>query len=160
MSEIQRQPRSPRRASFMARVAKLTGVALLLTAAGCGGAEDGASDLYDPPEEISPPSPPTNPQTVADIFPATGYRGLVVNNCATCHSAACAAIGQRTREEWRAVEQTHLGAVAGLSAEDRGKIFDFLRRNFNDTLPEPSVPPQFLAGGCNPDVVIPPAPFH
>lgn len=130
-------------------VARGVAATLLVMLAACGNDEP-PPDLYDPPERINPPPRPAVPQTVADIFPATGYRGLVMNNCATCHSAACAAIGQRTREEWRAVEQTHLGAVPGLSAEDRGKIFDFLRRNFNDTLPEPVVPPQLLEGGCSP----------
>lgn len=124
-------------------------IALLLFA-GCGGDADPPPALYVPADTPSTgiPSAPNLVPTSTDIFPATGVRGLVLNNCASCHAVVCAAIGQRTQEEWAAVEASHLTYIPGLSMEDLGKIFDYLRRNFNDTLPEPDVPASLMPGGC------------
>ena len=96
---------------------------------------------------------PAEPEIVADLFPATGSRGLVLNHCSSCHSPACAVISQRNRAEWLAVEASHIEYGEGLSSEDRGKIFEYLNRHFNDTLPEPAVPGRFLEGGCGEGVL-------
>lgn len=117
---------------------------LLLT--GCGsdapnGAEGAAADS-------SAAAMAATPQTVEDIFPETGSRGLVFNRCSSCHALACAAIGQRTEEDWAAVEAAHVDYNPGMSIEDRGKIFDYLKRHFTDRQPEPAVPPHLLGDGC------------
>lgn len=115
---------------------------------GSGGQADGVQT--DPPVSALPDNQNTStaPLTVADFFPATGSRGLVLNRCASCHSVGCTALGQRTPEQWAAVQETHIDAVPGLSIEDRTKIFDYLEANFSNTQPEPNIPPEFLEGGC------------
>jgi hypothetical protein len=77
-----------------------------------------------------------------------GNRGLVLNNCVSCHAAACLVIRQRSPDRWAELEAPHSGAVPDLSREDRGRIFDYLKRHFNDTLPESEVPARFLEDGC------------
>lgn len=116
----------------------------LLAGAACGGPDPDRSGV---PGEGSA-TLAAAPQTVEDLFPETGSRGLLFNRCSSCHALACAALGQRTEEEWAAVEAGHVGYNPGMSIEDRGKIFDYLKRYFTDRQPEPEVPPHLLAGGC------------
>jgi hypothetical protein len=132
---------------FRAPRPMLAAASLALSLAACGDGVEEPSGQYVPAPR-GPVTTPAVPLTVTDIFPATGSRGLVLNHCATCHAVACAAIGQRSEERWRQVEASHLRYNPGLSIEDRGKIFDYLKRHFNDTLPEPAVPERFLEGGC------------
>jgi len=116
--------------------------------AGCG---DGASGLPDAVVAGDlPPSPAASarPATVADIFPATAVRNMFLNRCSSCHAAPCAALGRRSRAEWERVEATHVSYNPGMSAEDRGKIFDYLRRHFNENTPEPAIPGEMIEGGC------------
>jgi hypothetical protein len=40
--------------------------------------------------------------------------------------------------------------VTSLSEQDRETLFGYLKEHFNDSKPEPKVPPQFLEGGCTP----------
>ncbi len=117
--------------------------------ASCGErSEPDPSTISETPAVLGAPAPPTVPRTNTELFPATGSRGLVLNHCASCHAVACTALGQRSPSRWSAVEESHANYIPGLSIEDRGKIFDYLRRDFNDTLPEPNVPPELLEGGC------------
>jgi hypothetical protein len=122
-------------------------VSLLLTSCAQGDDGDQVSEVGNS-AVYNAPAIPEVPRASSEIFPATGRRGLVLNNCASCHAVACAAIGQRSPSEWSAVEESHLYYIPGLSIEDRGKIFDYLRSYFNDTLPEPRVPEELLEGGC------------
>ncbi len=131
-----------------ARGVILAALALPLLVAGCGDGERAEGRIT--PGEFSAPTPPANPRTTTEIFPETGRRGLVLNNCASCHAVACVALGQRNRQEWAAVEATHRGVVPGLSLEDSGKIFDYLYEHFNDRTPEPVVPREWLNGDCEP----------
>lgn len=95
------------------------------------------------------PRPPTERDLMlAELFPSTGVRGYVVNNCSSCHAAACGALGQRSQARWSEIEASHQDYIPGLSTQDRGMIFDYLRKNFNDTLPEPAVPAELLRDGC------------
>jgi hypothetical protein len=87
------------------------------------------------------------PASVADIFPAGGQREAVLNNCASCHNVACAAIGQRSAERWDALKESHRENVPGV---DLDALFGYLKANFDATKPEPRVPPRFLEGGCTP----------
>ena len=122
-------------------------VLVFVATTGCD--RGGESGLYRPGDNAPARAGGTGElRTVAEVFPSSGYQGLVVNNCATCHAAACAALGQRTPAQWAAVEKSHEYYIPGLSKEDHGKIFDYLRNNFNDSLPEPAVPQQLLEGGC------------
>ena len=44
----------------------------------------------------------------------------------------------------------HREHVPSLSDADRQRIFTYLAANFNDTRPEPVVPPEFMDRGCTP----------
>lgn len=150
------RPRGGRRATALARAFSLV---LMLGLVGCGGDADDerngaaagvAEEAIVVPEPFVVPSPPARPRTVEEIFPDVGRRGLVLNNCASCHAVACVTLGQRTAEEWAAVEATHRDAIPGMSLEDFGKAFDYLKRHFNDTRPEPDIPAEWLNGDCAP----------
>ena len=85
--------------------------------------------------------------SVADLFPPGPGRDQLLNNCASCHNVGCSAIGQRTDARWDGLQKGHAGRV---SDEDLKFAFEYLKANFNDTKPEPKVPPEFLQGGCTP----------
>jgi hypothetical protein len=87
------------------------------------------------------------PASVIDLFPPGAGRDLVLNNCASCHNVACATIGQRSNRRWDSLEESHKEKIAGA---DLKMIFGYLKANFNDSKPEPKVPPKFLEGGCTP----------
>ena len=96
------------------------------------------------PVEVAPPA------TVADVFPDDPAKDLVMNNCTGCHAVPCTTIGQRTTARWNSLREGHQDHVPSLSEEDLGAIFSYLASNFNDSLPEPVVPPHFLEAGCTP----------
>jgi hypothetical protein len=93
------------------------------------------------------------PATLLDVFPAAPERELVLSNCASCHNAACSAIGQRPPARWDALLASHRDRVSGV---DLDKVFGYLKTNFNDGKAEPKVPPAlarrrlhaFLAAAC------------
>jgi mono/diheme cytochrome c family protein len=91
-------------------------------------------------------STPT-PTTAADLFPPGAGRDVVLNNCGTCHNLACSTIGQRAAARWESLKASHIEKV---SDADREAAFGYLAAHFNDSTPEPVVPPKFLAGGCTP----------
>ena len=70
-----------------------------------------------------------------------------MNNCGSCHNLACSAIGQRSPERWKALEEGHKDKVTGA---DMHAMFEYLAANFNASKPEPKIPPRFLEGGCTP----------
>ena len=119
-----------------------------LALAACDESGDASYEPTEYPTEYVVPEVPAQIETVEDLFPATAARGLLLNRCAGCHSVACTALGQRTGEEWDAVEYSHENYIPGLSIEDRGKIFDYLKRSFGADQPEPNVPAHLLEGGC------------
>jgi hypothetical protein len=112
-------------------------------AAAPGGDGDGEAAAA-PAVEVAPPA------TIADLFPDDPAKDMLMNNCAGCHAAACTTIGQRTSARWNSLQEGHQDHVPGLSDEDRVTIFSYLSSNFNDSLPEPVVPPRFLEAGCTP----------
>ena len=87
------------------------------------------------------------PATIADLFPPGAGREAVLNTCGSCHNLACSTIGQRTAARWDALKESHKEKV---SDADVDATFAYLKANFNDSKPEPKVPPKFLAGGCTP----------
>jgi len=130
-------------------------VALLLVA-GCGGGEEGDESAATSGEESAAQAPEpqesqeAQPQTIADIFPEGDGRILVLNNCASCHAVACAAIGQRTPARWEALQAAHREHIPAMSDEDLETIFTYLQSNFDNTQPEPEIPQAFLQRGCTP----------
>ena len=89
----------------------------------------------------------SEPRTVADVFPPGPGREQVLNSCGSCHNVACAAIGQRSGLRWDALRDAHKEHMQGA---DVTVLFAYLKTNFDDTKPAPTVPPRFLEGGCTP----------
>jgi cytochrome c5 len=137
-------------------IALLAGIALACSQASAPGtgsgetapAQKGAAEQSgrQTPAASQAASTPA-PATVADIFPPGAGRDLVLNNCGTCHNTACSAIGQRTNARWDSLKESHVEKVSGA---DLNVMFEYLKANFNDSKPEPNVPPSFLKGGCTP----------
>jgi mono/diheme cytochrome c family protein len=130
---------------------------VLILAAGCGGeaAESAGGDpsaipLGGDAAAVTAAPAAEAPTTVAEIFPEGPGKQLVLNNCASCHQVACAAIGQRPAGRWTELREAHREHAPGLGDEDLTAIFAYLSSNFGSDRPEPLVPPEFLAGGCTP----------
>jgi len=127
-------------------------IALFIT--GCGGesSQEGGSEMESTAMNISgselAASP--QPQTIGDLFPEGDGRALVLNNCSSCHAVACSTIGQRTDSRWNSIRLAHIDRLPGLSADEMSTLFGYLSSNFNDSQPEPIVPPAFLIMGCTP----------
>ena len=93
---------------------------------------------------------PAGQSSLASIFPPGPGRELVLNTCGSCHSAACAARGQRTAERWDSIKKDHKDKLTGSSSEDLNVMFSYLKANFNDTKPEPQIAAELLQQGCTP----------
>ena len=106
-----------------------------------------ATNTAAPAASAAPAAAAPEPKTVADIFPAGAQREAVMNSCGSCHNLACSAIGQRSAERWKALEEGHKDKV---TSGDLHAMFEYLAANFNASRPEPKVPPRFLEGGCTP----------
>lgn len=122
---------------------------LVLFMAGCDGGGEPEAVTPEPPPEPAAEAAPA-PASLADIFPEGLGRTLVMDSCGSCHAVACSAIGQRTAGRWKALETDHRDRVADMSDADYRALFEYLSANFSDAQPEPTVPPQFLEGGCTP----------
>lgn len=127
--------------------------------AGC--AEAGAPSVNDVESASSaapsPSQPPAaseavgaEPATLADLFPEGPGKALVLDTCGECHAVACSTIGQRPLARWAGLEEDHRDKASNLSEENLETIFAYLSEHFNDSRPEPRVPPRFLEAGCTP----------
>ena len=123
-------------------------VPIALFIAGCNGTSGPAEPQSDQMSE--PPAVAAQPASLADIFPEGLGRPMVLDSCGACHAAACAAIGQRTQARWESLRQDHRDKLSDMDDADYDVLFAYLSENFNDSRPEPVVPPQFLEGGCTP----------
>ena len=123
-------------------------IALALFMAGCGGASGPAEQEAEQATESAPVVAAA--ASLTDIFPEGLGRSMVLDSCGACHAAACAAIGQRTQARWASLKQDHRDKLPDMNDADYEVLFAYLSENFNDAKPEPSIPPQFLEGGCTP----------
>lgn len=132
--------------TLTARIALV--LACAATIAACTAqAPDGSSPAAaTPAASATPPAQPVA-ATLLEVFPAAPERDLVLNNCASCHNAACAAIGQRPAARWDALLVGHRDRLTGV---DLDKLFGYLKANFDDSKPEPKIAPALLEGGCTP----------
>lgn len=87
---------------------------------------------------------------LAGIFPAGPGRELVLETCGACHPVACSALGQRTAASWDGVKKSHEDKLTAHSGANVDAMFSYLKANFNDTRPEPKIPPEFVQQGCTP----------
>lgn len=138
------------------RLGLLLTAAAIVTAAACGGGSPAdtaaggtTAETTATPAPAAMAAAPTAavPATVADIFPPGAAREQVLNNCASCHNVACAAIGQRSVDRWNALKASHRDNVANANLD---VIFAYLNEHFGADKPQPQVPPAFLEGGCTP----------
>lgn len=83
-----------------------------------------------------------------EILPPGEGRDLLLNNCSTCHPFVCAVRGQRSVEHWEGIKVNHRGSVTSLTDEDYNALFAYLAENFNDTKPEPELPPALRELQC------------
>jgi len=127
---------------------------LLLSACGKSTSEAGnaaqAAAAQPQPTPVVSAEKPAGQSSLASIFPPGPGRELVLNSCGSCHSAACAARGQRTAERWDSIKKDHKDKLTGSSSEDLNVMFSYLKANFNDTKPEPQIAAELLQQGCTP----------
>jgi mono/diheme cytochrome c family protein len=89
--------------------------------------------------------------TLPQILPPGKGQSLLLENCSSCHSAVCAVKGQRPAGRWAGLKEDHKDKVTGLSDADMNTLFAYLVENFNDTRPEPKLPPELAQqGSCTP----------
>lgn len=118
---------------------------------GCGSSPEPPVDSSEVSETATDPAPTASvPTSLTEVFPDGLGRPLVLESCGSCHAAACSAIGQRTPARWNNLKEDHRDKVSDLSDSDYDVLFTYLSSNFNNSMPEPVVPPQFLEGGCTP----------
>jgi putative hemolysin len=126
----------------------------LLAACGKSSSETGNAAQAAAAQPQSTPAAsaekPAGQSSLASIFPPGPGRELVLNSCGSCHSAVCAARGQRTAERWDSIKKDHKEKLSGSSSEDLNVMFSYLTANFNDTKPEPQIAPELLQQGCTP----------
>jgi cytochrome c5 len=120
-----------------------------LLVAACGKSTSEASNAAQAAPAASVRKP-AGQSSLASIFPPGPGRELVLNSCGSCHSAVCAARGQRTAERWDSIKKDHKDKLTGTSSEDLNVMFSYLITNFNDAKPEPQIAPELLQQGCTP----------
>jgi len=140
--------------------AVMIGAVLVVSCATLGAQPAGPASV--PATAIAIPATPTSvPATAAsagepqgatlnldEIFPPGEGKDLVMNNCGTCHSWVCAIKWQRSAEHWATAKAAHLDKTAALREEQLDALWAYLAENFNDTKPEPILPPAFRDLGC------------
>jgi hypothetical protein len=129
--------------------------ALFVVALGCLLAACGTSPGSDTGTAPAEPSPqtkasPQEPFRLVNVFPAGAGRDQVLNSCGSCHSAVCVTRGQRSKERWESVKDSHKDKLPNTSATELNEMFSYLAANFNESKPEPEVPAELLAQGCTP----------
>ena len=120
----------------------------------------GCSKSAPPPAESSQSAAPAAPAAAASapsgnfnmssIFPPGPGKDMVLSTCGTCHSVACAATGQRTKDRWDNIEKSHKDKLTGYSSKDVDTMFAYMKTNFNDSKPEPTIPAELQGQGCTP----------
>ena len=123
-------------------------IALGLLLLGCGESRE----IEEIPAQTAlvPDAATSAAMSLTEIFPIGLGRQAVLDACGVCHSVVCSAIGQRTRARWENLKNGHRDKVPDMNESDFEAAFGYLSENFNDTKPEPKVPPQLLVGGCTP----------
>ena len=114
-----------------------------------GGCRESANSRPEPARNASAAAS-AEKFTPASVFPAGPGRDMVVSSCGSCHSLLCGARGQRTAQRWDTIKESHRDKLTSVSGPDLDTMFSYLKKHFNDTKPEPSIPAEFLQEGCTP----------
>jgi hypothetical protein len=141
----------------MFRSTLLSAIAIgCLFVAGCGKSSAPTAESSQPaasspqPAPAAPAAKSAEPFNMSSIFPPGPGRDEVLNTCGSCHSVACTATGQRTKERWENIKKAHSGRINGSSSGNVNVMFAYLEQNFNDTKPEPQIPAELQGQGCTP----------
>jgi hypothetical protein len=123
-----------------------------LAAWGCGSSPSAppAGQASSVPASAAPGPNPGEPFNVGTIFPPGEGRDLVMSTCGSCHPLVCSARGQRSTERWDSIRKSHDDKLTGQSQANVTSMFAYLKRNFNETKPEPKVPVELAEQGCTP----------
>ena len=126
-------------------------------ACGDGGSGGSAQGSQSKPAAGAPPAAqapaqgqPGQPFNINTLFPPGPGHDLTLSTCGTCHPVPCVARGQRTMESWAAIKEGHKDKLTNMSVGDQDAVFAYLRENFNNTKPEPKIPPEAIQQGCTP----------
>jgi len=125
--------------------------------AGCGSStpstetESPDTSAAEPAVDSSASDAGSAGQVVAltDVFPESPVRETVLSTCGSCHAVACLALGQRNADRWASLKEAHRETVSS-TPEELDEIFAYLQESFNESTPEPNIPPMFLEQGCTP----------
>ncbi len=114
-----------------------------------------AGTMTESPELIESPAATLTPAAQQNgkldwnqYLPAGDGRDLLLNNCDACHPFLCAVIGQRPVDRWEKLKIVHRRRVAALSDDGFIALFAYLEASFNDTKPQPDLPPELAGLGC------------
>jgi len=138
-------------AAVLAGVGLLTSCGKPSGANGAPQASTGAAVVA--PAQAAAPAPagqPAGPFRLASVFPPGKGREKVLATCGSCHALVCVTRGQRTAERWENIKAGHRDKLTDAGAADVDEMFAYLKTNFNETRPEPQVPPELLQQGCAP----------
>ena len=117
--------------------------------AGCAEAGAPSVDDVESASSATREAVGAEPATLADLFPeARGRRW-----CSTRAASATPSPAARSGSAPGAVGRPRGGPpdkASNLSEENLETIFAYLSEHFNDSRPEPRVPPRFLEAGCTP----------
>jgi mono/diheme cytochrome c family protein len=78
------------------------------------------------------------------IFPAGAGRGILLNNCQSCHTWVPVVVLQMNEEEWARSSREHRPRVEALSDEDFATLYAYLSSTFTPERPVPELPPALL----------------
>ena len=112
-----------------------------------------------PPTQLSAPTQPAgatvapSSQTPAggttklnmdEIFPPGPGRGLVLDNCTTCHTIVPIVVLQMPQAQWDRNARDHRDRVLGLTDAEFKTTYEYLAKNFNPDRPVPKLPKELL----------------
>ena len=114
-----------------------------------GGPQAATGTAVVPPAQAAAPVP-GEPFRLASVFPPGQGRDKVLGTCGSCHALVCVTRGQRTTKRWENIKASHRDKLTDAGTADVDEMFAYLKANFNETRPEPRVPPELLQQGCTP----------
>jgi hypothetical protein len=92
------------------------------------------------------PDGPIGDQTPEQCLMA---RGILLNNCTSCHSFVPIVKAQKNEAAWTSLLTAHRERVLHVSDADFQLLEDFLRSHYNETEPVPQLPPALEALSTN-----------
>ena len=79
-----------------------------------------------------------------EIFPPGPGRGIVLDNCTTCHTFVPIVVLQMSQAQWDRNARDHRDRVRGLTDAEFKTIYEYLAASFNPDRPVPKLPKELL----------------